>query len=73
MHLKPKVTLLVSVYLWCVGCEELVDYVRCVCVLLGAAWVERGVSGLEDWVWTLSILWEQEECWTCVCVLVVVV
>ena len=30
---------------WCVGCEELVEYVRCVCVWLGAAWVERGVSG----------------------------
>ena len=28
------------------GCEELVEYVRCVCVWLGAAWVERGgVSG----------------------------
>ena len=25
--------------------EELVDYVRCVCVWLGAAWVERWVSG----------------------------
>ena len=25
-----------------VGCEELVEYVRCVCVWLGAAWVERG-------------------------------
>ena len=24
------------------GCEELVEYVRCVCVWLGAAWVERG-------------------------------
>ena len=28
---------------WCVGCEELVEYVRC--VWLGAAWVERGLSG----------------------------
>ena len=29
------------------GCKELVEYVRCVCVCvwLGAAWVERGVSG----------------------------
>ena len=24
------------------GCEELVEHVRCVCVWLGAAWVERG-------------------------------
>ena len=24
------------------GCEELVEYVRCLCVWLGAAWVERG-------------------------------
>ena len=24
------------------GCEELVEYVICVCVWLGAAWVERG-------------------------------
>ena len=24
------------------GCEKLVEYVRCVCVWLGAAWVERG-------------------------------
>ena len=23
-----------------VGCEELVEYVRCVCVWIGAAWVE---------------------------------
>ena len=30
------------------GSEELVEDGRCVCVLLGAAWVERGVSGLED-------------------------
>ena len=28
-----------------VGCDELVEYVRWVCVWLGAAWVERGVSG----------------------------
>ena len=45
----------------------------CVCVWLGAAWVERGVSGREDWVWALPILWEQGECWTYVCVLVAVV
>ena len=24
------------------GCEELVEYVRCVCVWLGVVWVERG-------------------------------
>ena len=30
-----------------------------VCVWLGAAWVERGMSGCEDWVWALPILWEQ--------------
>ena len=24
------------------GCEELMEYVSCVCVWLGAAWVERG-------------------------------
>ena len=29
----------------CVRCEELVEYVRCVCVWIGAAWVERRVSG----------------------------
>ena len=28
------------------GCEELVEYLRYVCVWLGAAWVGRGVSGL---------------------------
>ena len=30
------------------GCEELVEYVRCICVWLVAAWVERVVSGCED-------------------------
>ena len=30
---------------WCVGCEELVQYVICVCVWLGAAWVESRMSG----------------------------
>ena len=24
------------------GCEELVEYLRCVCVCFGEAWVERG-------------------------------
>ena len=33
------------------GCEELVEYVRCVCVWLGAAWVGRGMSRLQDWIW----------------------
>ena len=33
-----------------------------------AVWVERGVSGWENWVWALPILWGQGECWTCVCV-----
>ena len=28
------------------GCEELEEYVRCVCVWPGAAWVEMGVSGV---------------------------
>ena len=32
----------------------------CMCLVLG------GVGG-EDWVWALPILWEQGECWTCVC------
>ena len=39
----------------------------CMCLAL-AAWEERaGVSGREDWVWALPIIWEQGECWTCVC------
>ena len=37
------------------------EYVRYVCVWLGAVWVERGVSGCEDWVWALPILWKQGE------------
>ena len=41
----------------------------CVCVLLGAAWVEKGVSGRENWAWALPILCGQGKCWTCVCVL----
>ena len=35
------------VWWWCVGWEELMEYVRCVCVWLGVA---RGVSRWEDWV-----------------------
>ena len=58
---------------WCLRWEELVDYVRYVCVRLGTAWVERGVSGWEDWSWALLILCEQGECWTCVNVLAAVV
>ena len=30
----------------------------------------EGVSGWENWVWALPILWGHGECWTCVCVLV---
>ena len=37
---------------------------ECVYVWLGAAKEERTVSALEDWVWALPILWEQDECWT---------
>ena len=33
----------------------------------------EGVSGLENGVWASSILWGLGECWTWVCVLVVVV
>ena len=33
------------------------ECVTCVCVWLGAVWVERGVSGGENWVWALPILW----------------
>ena len=47
----------------CVGWEELVKCVRCVCVW--AAWVD------DDWVWALPILWKQGECWTCIWVAVV--
>ena len=44
-----------------VGCEELVEYVRCVCVWLGVAWVESGLGlGFTNPVGT-------GECWTCVC------
>ena len=50
-------------WVWCVGCEELV---RCVCIWLGRR-VLRGVSGWEDGVWAIAILWEQGECWTYVC------
>ena len=27
----------------------------------------EGVSEEDDWVWALPILWEQGECWMCVC------
>ena len=48
------------------GIVSSAEYERC--VWLGATWVEREVSGYEDWVWALPILWEQGECWTYVCV-----
>ena len=35
-------------------------YDMCMCLARG------GVGG-EDCVWALPILWEQGECWTCVC------
>ena len=35
-------------WMWCVGWEELVWYVRCVCVWLGAAWVERGWGWVDE-------------------------
>ena len=48
--------------------------VWCVCVCVGGRCGWRGrVSGWEDWVWALRIMWEQWVCWTCVCVLVAVV
>ena len=44
----------------------------CMCLARGGVGGE-GVSGCENWVWDLPILWGQGECWTCVCVLVAVV
>ena len=44
----------------------------CMCLARGGVGGE-GVSGCENWVWALTILWGQGECWTCVCVLVAVV
>ena len=38
----------------------------CMCLARGGVGGE-GVSGPEDLGWALQILWEQEECWTCVC------
>ena len=54
------------------GREELVEYVRCVCIRLEAAWVERGVDERLGFGLFL-ILWEQGEHWMCVCVWAVVV
>ena len=54
--------------LWMRGVGEV-----CVCAWLGTAWVEKEVSGLEDWLWALPILSAHGECWTCVCVWVAVV
>ena len=42
-----------------------------VCLARGGVGGE-GVNGWEYWVWALPIMWEQGECWTCVCVLVAV-
>ena len=44
----------------------------CMCLARGGVGGE-GVSGLENWVWALPMLWGEVECWTCVCVLVAVV
>ena len=44
----------------------------CMCLDRGGVGGE-GVSGRENWVWDLPILWGHGECWTCVCVLVAVV
>ena len=44
--------------------------VRCIC-LARAAYEGEEVSGREYWLWELPILWEQWECWTCVCVAMV--
>ena len=41
----------------------------CMCLARGGVGVE-GVSGLEDWILALPILWEQGKCWTCVWVVV---
>ena len=46
--------------------------VMCMCLVRGGVGGE-GVSGREDWVCALPILWDQGKCWTCVCVLVAVV
>ena len=44
----------------------------CMCLARGGMGGE-GVSVWQEWVWALPSLWEQGECRTCVCVLVVVV
>ena len=56
------------------GCEELVDYVRCVCVWLGAVLVERGgewMRGLGLDFTNTVVKWGVLD--VCLCVLVVVV
>ena len=58
-------------WVWCVGWEELVECLKCVCVWLGAVCGVGGgvwVSGWEYWVLALPILWKEGERWTCVCV-----
>ena len=44
----------------------------CMCFARGGVGGEV-VSGREDWVWSLPILWEHGECSTCACVCVAVV
>ena len=43
---------------------------RCVCVWLGATWVEMGGG---EWMRGLGLGFTNPEFWTCVCVLVAVV
>ena len=45
---------------------------RCASVCLGVAWVERGYVDERIGFWGLTILWEQRECWTYVCVVAMV-
>ena len=49
------------------------ECVKCECVWIGTPYEEKGVSGYEDLVSALPILWEQGDCWTCVSVWVAVV
>ena len=44
----------------------------CMCLDRGNVGGEEG-EWMRGLVWVLPILWEQGECWTCVCVLVAVV
>ena len=49
-------------WVWCVGWEDLVEYV------FGSGRHGGGMSRWEDWVWALPIVGEQGECWACICV-----